>query len=79
MLELSSDWAALAAERREDTARSWLYWAVSCSRRDSCWDFTWFSWSRDIVSMFMALPPASEAEELMASWMMVAIEKAEDK
>lgn len=55
---MSSDWAALAEEMRADTARSWVYWAVSCSRRDSCWVLTWFSWSRDMVSMFMALPPS---------------------
>lgn len=55
---MSSDCAALAEEMRADTARSWVYWAVSCSRRDSCWVLTWFSWSRDMVSMFMALPPS---------------------
>ena len=62
-----SAWADLAVDRRADTARSWWYWAVNCSRRDSCWVLTWFSWSKDMVSMFMALPPSEDEEEDMVA------------
>lgn len=52
---------ARAVESRADTARSWWYCAVSCSRRDSWEVLIWLSWSSDIVSMFMALPPSDDA------------------
>lgn len=63
MLGVRDDWADRAEERRAEAARSCWYWDVSCSRRDSCWVLSWLSWSRDMVSMFMALPPEEDWDE----------------
>lgn len=66
VLAKASATAALAVESRAETARSWWYWAVSCSRRDSCWDLSWFSWSRDMLSMFRALLQSEDEPDDMA-------------